>query len=220
MAEELSSDQTRQQMLDSLPAGVGELFHLIWSEVVALNLNWKTFVELFGKSQERVAILNYCASSFFFRAQLLFWDDAFLRLSRLTDNPGNAKQENATLALLLNRLQPHLSPGSYSELSDHFQKIKEAVEKIRFRRNKAIAHSDLALLIGPRDALEEVTRTSVDHLIALVAQLINQIEGLYGLGGTSFHMTIEDGGAEDLVFWLEYAKRCEEKEREEALAGG
>lgn len=220
MVEELSPDQARQRMLDSLPVGVGELFHLIWSEVAALNLNWNTFVELFGRNQERVEILNYCASSFFFRAQLLFWDDAFLRLSRLTDNPGNAKQENAALSLLLSRLQPHLAPDSYSVLADLFQKIQAAVEKIRFRRNKAIAHSDLAVLIGPRDALEEVTRVSVDHAVTLVAELINRIEGLYGLSGTSFHIAIEDGGAEDLVFWLEYAKHCEEKEREEVVEEG
>ncbi len=217
MAEELSPDQTRQQIIDSLPGGAGQLFHLIWSEVVALNLNWNTFVELFGKSQEQVEVLNYCAASFFFRTQLLFWDDAFLRLSRLTDNPGKAGQENATLPLLLDRLQPHLSPDSYAVLTDLLQKIKTNVVKIRFRRNKAIAHSDLAVLIGPSDALEDVTRTSVDNAVALVAKLINKIEALYGLGETSFHIPIEDGGAEDLVFWLEYAKRCEEEEREEAL---
>jgi hypothetical protein len=110
-----------------------------------------------------------------------------------------------------------ITPDSYGALADLLQKIKAAVVKIRFRRNKAIAHSDLAVLIGPSDALEEVTRTSVDNVVTLVAKLINQVEGLYGFGGTSFHIPIDDGGAEDLVFWLEYAKSCEEKEREEAL---
>lgn len=224
MVEERSPAQVRRHFVKSMPNDVGSLFHVIWQEVAALHLNWSTFLELFGKDAATVELLNYCASGFFVRLQTLLWNDVFIRLSRLTDparTRGRKPKENASLALLNERIAPHIGKRSSRSLATGLARIEKSMAPIRRCRNTQLAHLSVALLVGPKGKLGGITRMRVERSVGLVGDFVNRVESKFAGNRTSFHLAnaMEYGGAEDIVFWLSYAKAEKDKEESAIMQG-
>lgn len=99
------------------------------------------YANLFGKSKERVELLNKTAGGFFGAVQDNFHNEIMLGICRLTDPAKIAGKSNLTIRLLPEFIKD-------SDLRQEVEtKVSEAVALSKFardRRNKFISHSDLA----------------------------------------------------------------------------
>ena len=79
----------------------------IWNEIVSLHDAWAQYRYLFNESNERVQLLNTCASWFFATTQRLLMREVILGISRLTDPVKFGRFDNLVLSSLL------LSPARF-----------------------------------------------------------------------------------------------------------
>ena len=77
----------------AMEPGLTQLYDELLDDFDWLRRKWSEFQELYGKGQERIDVLNAAASNFFYLLQQVFFENAMLHLSRLTDRPRMAGHE-------------------------------------------------------------------------------------------------------------------------------
>src|ERR1700730_13659714 len=76
---------------------LGDLSFQLQDDFDWLRSKWREYKELFGKGQERIDLLNFAASNFFFFLNRLLFEDAMLHLCRLTDPPKSRDRANLSV---------------------------------------------------------------------------------------------------------------------------
>jgi hypothetical protein len=186
-----------------------ELVH----DVTSVSLKWKTALQLFAVSEERIKLLNRTASGFFLVCQTTFRDDVFLSLSRLTDPLQSTGKDNLTLS----RLTEHLDKMEHAELFEILEKkISLAIDNCKpFReyRHKTLAHTDLEKrLFLYRDPLPEISANQVNEAIQSVQDTLNTFGSYFFNTTTYFEEMIQTGGVDRLVYYLQKGLEAREKE--------
>jgi len=120
-----------------------DLFRGLQQELSWLHLYWKVFRQLYAKNEKRIELLNETGPLVFYVLQQLLMDETTLAICRLTDPPTTKGRENHGLPLLIDRVE-EVNPHLASAMADDLVDIQNLVEPFRARRNRAIAHSDLA----------------------------------------------------------------------------
>jgi len=77
------------------------VFNALQNEVVWLHARFLSYEKLYGKSEERIALLNASAPSFFHHLQFILLDDIELFLCKLLDPAKQRSKENLTLEQLI-----------------------------------------------------------------------------------------------------------------------
>ena len=87
------------------PNSIQKLWGTLKAEVIWLHGRWIIYCQLYGKSPERVDILNRSASTFFNIIQKVLLEDVQLSLSKLGDPARSGKRENLTINALVRELE-------------------------------------------------------------------------------------------------------------------
>ncbi len=211
MTTHLSPEELRQEYVRVMGPDLGTVYYELFSDIAWLHLKWEQYRELFGKDDERIALLNRTAPLFFGFLDGALFEDVLLHVARLTDPPKSLGHENLSLTRL-----PELVPPA--DLRDQ---IEEALQVTLARsrlardwRNRRLAHADLATALGHSPAtLEHPSRQSVEEALAAMRDLLNVLETDYRGGATAYDFLAESGGADFLVHYLALGLEAEEARR-------
>ena len=137
-------------------AEVEGLANTVNDAVVQLSYRWQIFRQLYDSGTESIEAMNRQGSNVFQLLQKLIIDDVTLSLARLTDSATVGNNANASLPFLLGKSSPYLEKNDIARLDGLLDQLISSVSKIRRHRNKALAHSDLKLVLQP-DRLPPLT---------------------------------------------------------------
>jgi hypothetical protein len=123
-----------------VPADIRPLWDALQNEVSGIHFYWITYRQLFGRSNERIELLNECAPEFFYIVQDTLLKDIQLSLVKLADRVKTMGNENATLERLSNEIAALPNGPLTANLLIEYRKRCQAITE---RRHKQLAHSDL-----------------------------------------------------------------------------
>jgi hypothetical protein len=194
--------EVRSAKIAAMGQELGELRFELSTELIWLHVKWQWYRELFAVSQEQVDLLNRSAPDFFgflFEALL---DDVLLHMGRLTDPPRSAGRDT----LSVKRLPLLISDGRLKNRVVRLLKRLDAkVQKVRIRRNKFLAHRDLAAVLKKRPNYLP-SRKKVEETLAVLRAVLNEVENHYEKGRTAYDHSIGPlGGPFALIRRLEVA---------------
>ena len=130
------SDKTRQKYIDKLGPEFGKMLDAIHEEWTMALDRYQELMELFGKDEKRVAMLNALGAAFVGDLQEVLSNDLILRLTRLTDTAKRTVSVHHLPRFLRNH--PHLQ----KEVEKHVSQAKKHAKSAKDRRNHRIAHRD------------------------------------------------------------------------------
>lgn len=181
-------------------AELGECFYEIWQEVARLHSKWAEYKYLYGDSEERIALLNTSASSFFKIVQDMFWESTMVQLCRLTDPPKSYGKRNLTVQLFSDLVEDAIK----SETDILVVEAKQSTKFCRDWRNRRIAHRDLSLYTDEAcDPLEKASVRKVNEAMLAIVKVINKLEDHYENKSTYFDTGNPIAGATSLIYILE-----------------
>lgn len=128
-------------------AELEELANTINDAVVQFSYRWQIFHQLYDSGTESIEAMNRRGSNVFQLLQKLIIDDVTLSLARLTDSATVGSNSNASLPFLLGKSSPYLEQNDFARLDGLLDQLISNVSTIRRHRNKALAHSDLKLVL-------------------------------------------------------------------------
>jgi hypothetical protein len=123
---------------------LGETFFHAHNQWCRLFILFTQYSNLFGKSKERVILLNATAGPFFKNVQDTFHDEILLGICRLTDPAQSKKKKNQNRNISVLRLAKLLEHREIAnKISDLANEAVITAEFARVQRDKKISHSDL-----------------------------------------------------------------------------
>lgn len=175
-------------------------------------MRWIVYQQLFGTSKARVDLLNEMAGGAFWLIEESLWLDIQLALCRIGDPAVTGKRENLTLRRLQSALQAEGVSVLVKDLDPHLAEFESLCEKVRERRNKLLAHSDLAARLAARERQEaalalNVTLREVGDAIECLRAAMNCVEIHYDWALTGFDGSIVAGDGDNLIAGLARAQR-------------
>lgn len=197
--------------MSNIPPTIANIFTSLQNEIVWLHARWKIYEQLFGHSKERIDLLNECAGTCFYVMQTVLFDEIQVTLSKLTDPATSNGFEN----LSLEQLQRHIEKHSDAELAESLRAILDKLKKtcavFRKRRNKQLAHLDLATALqSSTSLLPAVSHKMVNDSLELIRTYMNSIEGRYDDSETGYeHFIMHGSDGDALIALLNSALRHE-----------
>jgi AbiU2 len=184
-----------------------KLFAELQQDLIGLHLYWMVYRQLFAKSEQRIALLNETGSLVFYVLQQLLFDETTLAICRLTDPPTTGQRKNQGLPLLVEDVKKQNSELAKSMEGDLTQ-IRKLAEPFRVRRNRAIAHSDLATKLKLDAALAPgISREMIEEVLGKIRELMNRYDTAYFDKVTAYEMVIPALGS-DGDFLVEQIRRA------------
>jgi hypothetical protein len=188
------------------------------SEVIWLHGRWIIYRQLFGTSPERVDVLNRSASTFFNILQKTLLHDVQLSLSKLGDPAGSGSRKNLTLAALVEQLESAGESAVVAKLKQLVATFDDACKKLRYRRNKWIAHFDLNTMLGSKvTLLEGPSRAEIEAALEALRQAMNCVELHYTESQTMYDHFVMNHDGEHLISTLMQGLRYRELIREKVI---
>jgi len=206
MAAERSPDDVEKEHLERIPGEAGHIYHFLWGEVAFLHVAWETYIALYSTNEERIDLMNYCASGFFSDLQLILSDAVQLRIARFLDKERSAGRENASFAGLVRALEGHVTGGLLDQLKLDLEAVQASAASIVLHRHRRIAHLDRELIVG-RASSGGTTLKEINEIIIGMVRLMNAVQGHFWGSETVYEYTIQRGGAHDLLIWLEHGRK-------------
>lgn len=196
---------------------LGPLYHALYNDVIRVNAKWLEFDKLFGRSKQRVDLLNRSAAFFFRVVQNVMWDDILLHIARLTDRCGEGNKRNLTLRRLPGAVEDE---GLAKELQSLLKTALQCSIFARKWRNKRLAHTDFDYALGIRaEQLPDVSRRNVGESLASFGKLLNHLNIYYLKSEVCFDRVIAHEDAELLIHHLAVAARSEDRRMERLNRG-
>jgi hypothetical protein len=215
-----SADETKKRYIEKMGKELGTQYSALWQAIAVLSANWGEYVELFGKKQSRIELLNGAAAHFFRMIKDELWETTLLHIARLTDpsaSPGKPPRLNLTIQNLTALIDDANTKQKVKEL------IKVAVDESRFCRdwrNRHIAHRDLKLALElPAIPLATASRKQVNAVLKAIADVMNVLEEHYCQSEIRFDLLSIHSGAVSLLYVIDAGLRAGE-ERGERLRSG
>lgn len=193
------------------PAAIQELWAELSADVVWLHGRWIIYRQLFGTNKERVDLLNESAGTVTGILQNLLLHDVQLALSKIGDSAGTGKKTNLTLRRLQTDLNAAGEISVAVELEPLLKDFEDSCEKLRHRRNKWLAHSDLATKLAAR-ATELIgpSRTEIETALTALRAVMNHVELHYTESQTAYEHFVMNEDGEHLLLTLARARRYRE----------
>jgi hypothetical protein len=163
-----------------IPSAIHDLWSGLKSEVTWLHGRWIIYRQLYGTSSERIDLLNRSAATFFSILQTSLLHDVQLSLSKLGDPAGSGARKNMTLDALVEQLEGLGATHVVTQIRPLVAMYDTTCEKVRHRRNKWIAHFDLATMLASRvTPLEGPSRAEIEAALDALRQVMNCVESHY-----------------------------------------
>jgi len=200
--------------MESLPEEIRELFKSRWQEVVRLHVRWIMLRQLFDGSSENARILKHTGSFFFVTVRATFFDSIVLAIARLTDRSRTGGRENASLAMLSERVRELRNDPLAESLDKILSEIETLAQPLRGLRNRVLAHSDLATALK-NEPDPGIAATTLDQILEKIRRFMNLIEGHYSKSKshTFYDKPALSNDARTLLHYLKDALAQEDAER-------
>ena len=214
MSSSRTYEEAQEDYKHVMGSELGHVYHLLWNECALLHMRFEEFVELFGKGQEQIDIMNETAPGFFHSVQNMYWETLLLGLCRFADSWRVAGRETLSLDQL-----PRL-PGAQA-VPRLNELVIAARGKMKFAqdwRNRSIAHSDLRhALDSAAEPLATAGRADVREALAAIVDVLNAIEGHFTGAGLGFIGTGAHFGGTHLLNQLRVASTLQKEWHERML---
>lgn len=217
MSEETTRDEILAQYIDAMGQDLGELVAALYHRVAWLHVRWALYRQLFAKTDRRIELLNDTAALLFSVVQQTLFNDVVLNLARLTDRPRTPKEN-----LTLQRIADHVSdPGLHLKVSQLTQAAVDGCKGIRDRRNRQLAHDDLALALATStDPVPGISRADIESALSAVREMLNALQLHYCQSTVGYEYAVTGPGDGDaLVHYLHRGLKAE-RERERRMLDG
>jgi len=182
VSEESTHDALLAKYVQAMGSELAEVFDALDHRLTWAHVRWVLYRQLYATSDRRIELLNDTAASFFAVLQRVLFNDVVLELARLTDKLKSAGKANLTIRSL-----PALVPDPQL-LPDVTRLVDAAVDScaaIRDRRNRQLAHDDLALALATADdPLEGISRADIETALRAIREVLNYVQ-LHFLGSTT-----------------------------------
>lgn len=177
MSSHKTPDEVRQDYIQVMGKGLGELYYILWNELSWLYLKWNEYIELFDTKPSRIDLMNRTAGQFFRIVNDALLGDCLLHIARLTDPPQSSGKDNFTIT----RLPDMISDENLKERIEELIKIVgKDVEFCRQLRHKLLAHMDLYIALGTRvEPLEPPSRDKIENALKSIADVMNLVNSHY-----------------------------------------
>ena len=182
-------------------------------------LHWKSmeYVELFGKGQFRIDLMNQSAKQFFGLLQKIMLGDCLLHIARLTDPESTAGHDNLSILRLPGLVDDEDTKG---ELEQLIESAVTSANSCRDLRNRMLAHTDLQMALGQdAEPLEVANHETVEESLTALANVLNAVERHYEAPITAFGAIGLSWGAHSLMYVLNDGLRAQ-RERQERFEAG
>jgi len=205
----LSTEDAGAEHTEVMGPELGAIYDALRLEVAWLHLRWKEYVELYGRNQSRIELLNKVSPDFFQYVEHSFWNETLLHISRLTDPARSVnKKENLSVQRLPALLSDEKLRTKVTEL------INDSIVASAFCRdwrNRRLAHHDLELVTenGARP-LAAADRRAVSDVLAVLANILNTIEAHMLNSKTEFAPSQAQGSSLELLYVLRDGLRFRE----------
>ncbi|GLQ27235.1 hypothetical protein [Sulfitobacter pacificus] len=159
--------EVRQQYISKLGEVGGNLYWLIYKDFVVLKYEWRIFSELFRAYPERIEVMNSVSGNTASIIQNALRERTIIKVCRLLDRAGDARNRNATLLSLLEEV-----PVSCSAM----ELLRDAIEcskPLKVLRNKSLAHRDI-LHATSDTKIGGVSYNEIDSSVQKIGQLIQR----------------------------------------------
>lgn len=204
--------------MSAVPPRIAEVYTALSTEVTWLHGRWICYRQLFAESENRIEMLNECASTFFFIIQDVLFDEVQVCLSKLTDPARTGKHENLSLEQLQMRLEHHGDANLAASNRITLNSLTLIVTPFREWRNKKLAHFDLLTAMkSSLSPLPDVSRQLIEDALSLVRQYLNAIEQHYNNSEIGYENFIMNSDSNALLATLRYGLRYEELLREQKI---
>jgi AbiU2 len=161
----------------NLPSNLQPMFDRLHDDLVGLYVRWQMYRQLFGTNEQRIALLNTIAPSFFGTVHLVLLDDVMSGIARMTDNLETCGKNNLVLRRLIAQLDSATHVSLIGELSAKLAVVESTCAPIREIRHKRLAHRDYQTAIAPTtNPLPAITREVVEKALAAIADLMNAFQ--------------------------------------------
>jgi hypothetical protein len=130
--------------MSQIPQAIDEIFQELKKEITWLHGRWKIYRQLFGHSEKRIELINECASTFFYIIQDVLLGEIQVTLSKLTDRARFGEHDNLSLEQLQLRVETQGEKSLSAALRKLLDDLHNKCQPFRLRRNKLLAHLDLA----------------------------------------------------------------------------
>lgn len=181
---------------------LAELLEEIEQDVFRLSHIWETFRYLFAKDKKHVDVMNAVSGGFFFMTQQLLFDDAILRVSKLTDPAGNPHQENMSLEQLLRATDWETTdPTKWARYRTKLDAVKAACKPCHGHRHKRVSHKAVELFTNTI-SIHDPTMKMIDDAQASIHEFVHDIRIDLGHGSLSFDYPDGNQEAEKLIDYL------------------
>lgn len=210
MAETRSAEEVLAQHQRDMGPALGTIYNALWNDTAWLHAKWNEYRKLYGRSAERVDLLNQVARRFFRLLQDVLFEDTLLHLARLTDPPASFGKKN----LSLRQLPPLVPNGQLAaELEALVAVAEDACVPARRWRNRRLAHRDLALALATTgDPLPGISRADVQRALGATSAVLNRLERHYWNSETRYGLFIAPANdADSLVRYLRSGLRAERR---------
>lgn len=190
---------------------VQQVFKNLQDELLWLNAKWKIYRQLFGTSEERIAILNDFAPDFFQLVHDGLILDLLVTMSRMTDPAKTRKKENLTLDRLMSMLGTPGNAQLSRELRAKVTAVKQRCQPFRDIRNRQLAHTDLgtALEYDP-NPLPGISREMVEQALTAFRDLFEAIDRHLGNVETNYKDIPLRGDGDAIIRYLMQSKAYRE----------
>jgi hypothetical protein len=159
-----------------LPQEINEIFSKLQSEIIWLYGRWIIFEQLYGKSPERVELLNEAAATYFRITQDVLLSDILIHIGRITDKPKIQGNENLSLEQIIARLDKNKYSDLVKTLEEKMENIRILSRGIRQYRNKRLAHQDIRIALKKAEVMPEVTFGSIRSTLEAICDFMNGCE--------------------------------------------
>jgi AbiU2 len=187
MAEEQSGDGVNINKM--MPIELQRSWDALQPEVRWVHGRWLIYLQLFGKSQQRVDLLNKSASVFFVVIQQVLFESIQLTLVKLADPAKRGNRSNLTLETLLEEPELGNEPELFAKLRGMLHKYRTLCGKIRQIRNQRLAHFDRETLLGTV-SLNNSSRDEIENALTTLRDFLNIIEKHFVESETAYEQMI------------------------------
>ena len=196
-----------------------EVFKTLQAEVVWLHSRYLSYEMLYGKSEDRINLLNLSASSFFHHLQFILLDDIELFICKLLDPAKQGSNLNLTLEQLLNLIEDENEIKS--ELIRKLHKVRLVASAIKDKRNKRLSHFDLKTSVSRKaEYFTKASRLELQDILNRIREFLNIIENNYFGSTLAYENFSSIGNAESLVNSLKRSEAYKILEEEKVIEHG
>lgn len=204
------------------PEPIREIWALLSGDVLWLHHRWIIYRQLFGTNKARVDLFNEVAGTVACILQQVLLHDVQLSLSKLGDPPGKGTRENLTLLRLRDALATLGADELVATIGPMIEEFDASCRKLRLRRNKWIAHSDLATKRGSlAEPLLGPSRQEIEEALLVLRRVMNSVQKHYTHGETLYeHMFMDGDDGMTLISALARALRYRELVKDGTIPRG